>query len=367
MPALAATVAQDPRVSQTALADQGFASVRKIGNGVYATISDPSKGSQTLCNGGFLVGRDSALCIEAFASPAGASFQMDALRQVSRVPVQAALDTHYHYDHTMGNSFYGGLSIPVWAQFRTAMRMGQTYGLVQNQPAETFLRGFEGAVKEAKTDVQRQRAQGNLDAAIGMRDVICSSLVAFPNRPISGSNANPTFDLGGLSAVVEMHNGHSATDVIVRIPDQHIVFTGDLLFSSWYPETFDSAFNLWRATLATFAGYEKDTIFVPGHGPICGQDGVALARAVLDDLTEQADKLFDAGVTVDEATDRYVVPDRFKSFHIYSWAFTIGAAMNRLYFDWQVNKQRSAHRPTAPKSPAATPHSQAAPPASPKP
>ena len=61
MPALAAELAGDSRISQTPLVDKGFASVKKIGDGLYATISDPSKGFQTVCNGGFLVGKDGAL------------------------------------------------------------------------------------------------------------------------------------------------------------------------------------------------------------------------------------------------------------------------------------------------------------------
>jgi len=64
-------LAGDTRVSQTPLVDKGFASVRKIGEGLYATISDPSKGFQTVCNGGFLVGKDGALLIEGFISVAG--------------------------------------------------------------------------------------------------------------------------------------------------------------------------------------------------------------------------------------------------------------------------------------------------------
>jgi hypothetical protein len=49
---------------------QGFASVRRVGNGLYATISDISKSLQTVCNGGFLAGEDSALLSEGFVSPA---------------------------------------------------------------------------------------------------------------------------------------------------------------------------------------------------------------------------------------------------------------------------------------------------------
>src|SRR5437899_3352195 len=86
LPALGEDLAQDSRIAQTPLVDKGFASVRKMGNGVYATISDFSKGAQTICNGGFLIGRDAALLIEGFASPAGAGFQMDTLRTL---PTQA--------------------------------------------------------------------------------------------------------------------------------------------------------------------------------------------------------------------------------------------------------------------------------------
>ena len=85
LPELAERVASDSRVSQAPIVDKGYASVRKVGDGLYATISDPSKGYTTISNGGFLVGKDAALLIEGFALPAGAFLQMDALRMVSQV------------------------------------------------------------------------------------------------------------------------------------------------------------------------------------------------------------------------------------------------------------------------------------------
>jgi len=42
--ALASSLAGDSRVAATPIVDKGFASVRKIGDGLYATISDTSKG-----------------------------------------------------------------------------------------------------------------------------------------------------------------------------------------------------------------------------------------------------------------------------------------------------------------------------------
>src|SRR2546425_8524224 len=81
-----ADVADDARVSETPLVDKGFASVRKIGNGLYATISDLSKGNTTLCNGGFLVGRGAALLVEGFATPARAALLMGARCACSPAP-----------------------------------------------------------------------------------------------------------------------------------------------------------------------------------------------------------------------------------------------------------------------------------------
>src|SRR6266436_422923 len=184
----AETVGVDSRVAPTPLVDKGFASVRKIGDGLYATISDPTKGMTTICNGGFLAGKDAALLIEGFGNAAGASFQMDALRMVTQVPVKAALDTHYHFDHSMGNAFYGANSVPVWAHAAAARRIVESYGPMQ------------GAEKEV--------------------------VLALPNHPIDPAKLPMPIDLGGLTAVVESHPGHSGTDMMVRVPEQNVVYTG---------------------------------------------------------------------------------------------------------------------------------------------
>jgi len=194
-------------VSQTPLVDKGFASVRKIGNGLYATISDSSKGLTTICNGGFLVGKDAALLIEGFTTAAGASFQMDALRMVSQVPVKGALDTHYHFDHSMGNAFYGANGVPIWAHATTAKRIVENYGPMQGADKEAVLGALEKRVKDAKSEVERAHAQGDLNAVAGVFQIANATVLALPNHPIDAAKLPMTMDLGGLTAVVESHPG----------------------------------------------------------------------------------------------------------------------------------------------------------------
>ena len=336
LPALAAQMTAGSRVSQTPIVDKGFASVRKVGEGLYATISDPSKGYQTLCNGGFLAGKDGALMIEGFGSAAGATFQMDALRMVSQVPVRGALDTHYHFDHSMGNGFYAGNGTPVWAHANTAKRIVESYGAMQGADKTVALAPLERAIKDAKTDLARKHREENLGMVTNIFNIVNGTMLALPNHPIDPAKLPMKMDLGGLTAVIESYPGHSGTDIIVRVPEQNVVYTGDLLFSGLYPVCFDPQATVsgWRQTLKTFASWDKDTVFVPGHGPVCGQEGIALFRALFDDIEDQAQKMHKAGVPAAEAADLYVVPEKYKSVGIFVWDFSIAPAITKLYAEW---------------------------------
>ena len=337
LPALAAELAVDPRISQTPLVDKGFASVRKVGNGLYATISDPSKGFVTVCNGGFLVGKDSALLIEGFTTAGGASFQMDTLRTLSQAPIKGALDTHYHFDHSLGNAYYGANGIPLMAHASTAKRIVDSYTPMQGADKEAVLGPIEKRIKDAKSDIERAHAQGDLNAVTNLFQIANASILSLPNHPLDPAKLPMSIDLGGLTAVLESYPGHSGTDIVVKVPDQNVVYTGDLLFSGWYPVCFDEKATIsgWRDTLKKFAAFDKDTLFVPGHGQLCGQEGIASIREVFDDIAGQAEKLYKAGVPVEEAQHRYAVPDKFKNFPIYAWGFTIGPAITKLYAEWQ--------------------------------
>src|SRR5262245_57702825 len=121
--ALAGTLVEDSRIAATPLVDKGFASVRKIGDGLYATVSDTSKGLVTMCNGGFLAGKDAGLLVEGFVSAAGAAFQYETFRSLSKAPVLGAIDTHYHFDHSCGNAFYGANGMALWAHAATGRRI----------------------------------------------------------------------------------------------------------------------------------------------------------------------------------------------------------------------------------------------------
>jgi len=338
--ALAGKLAQDPRISATPVVDKGFASVRKIGNGLYATISDTSNGLQTMCNGGFLVGNDGAMAIEGFVSAAGAAFQLEALHSISQVPIKGALDTHYHFDHSMGNAVYGAHGIPLWAHAATARRIYESYGPWQSMDKAAVTAPLEKMVASAKSETAKKHLQGDLATLGNLYDMVNAAQLALPNHSFDPAKLPHKVELGGVTAVIEHYPGHSGTDMIVRVPDQNVVYTGDLFFNGYFPITFDEQATIsgWRATLKTFASWDKDTLFVPGHGQLCGQEGIAMFRSTFDDIEEQAMKLHKSGVPVDEAQHQYVIPEKFSKLAVFTWGFSIGPTIQKMYVDWDKKK-----------------------------
>jgi glyoxylase-like metal-dependent hydrolase (beta-lactamase superfamily II) len=336
LPDLAESLAADSRVAQTPVVDKGFASVRKVGDGLYATISDTSKGLQTMCNGGFLHGKDAALLIEGFVSPAGAAFQHETLKSLSKAPIMGAVDTHYHFDHSMGNAYYGANGIALWAHAATAKRIWENYAAMQGVDRSVVVGPLEAKAKAAKTEAAQQHA-AQYAATIGnIFNTANATVIAVPNRPLGPAKLPVKLDLGGVVAQVETYPGHSGTDIIVRVPEQNVVYTGDLLFNNMYPVTFDEQASVsgWRSTLKTFLSWGKDTIFIPGHGQICGPEGVQLSLDLFDDIEQQAQKFHKAGVPAEDAADQYVVPEKFKSVAIFAWNLSVGPTITKLYKEW---------------------------------
>ena len=332
--AMAAPSLDDPRIAKQPVADKGFASVRKVGDGLYATIADRSKGLQARCNGGFIIGRDAALIVEGFQTTTGSSFQLETLRSVTQLPVQGAVNTHWHFDHTLGNSVYGGAGIPIWAHVDVPARMTSYYTKWQSEDLATFLEPWEKRVRDAKTDSQREHAKSDIEGLTGMFKPVSETVLALPNHGLDPAKMPIEIDLGGLKVVVEAYIGHTDTDLIYRVPSQNVIYTGDLLTGGQYPVNINGYPMRWRATLAQFATFDRNTLFVPGHGQVMGQEGVAEMRSCFDDIAEQAERSYKAGVPVEEAVEHFIVPDRYKNYRMFSWGFAIGRTIEQLYAEW---------------------------------
>ncbi len=323
---LAALAARLHAQTPAPLIDRGFARVDAIAPGVWATVADGAKGDQCASNGGVIAGRDAVLIVEGHMQPAGAELEIEAAGKVSKAPIRGAVVTHFHLDHSFGNIAYARRKIAIIAHEKCGPAMKEQYAAVKGVDKKPLLAPLEKKIAAAAGEAKKRR-EGDLGAMQWMYGAIDAVELAYPTETLASTKK---IDLGGLTAVVEYHPGHTPTDVIVRVPERDVVFAGDLLFNGMYPVCIDADMLAWRKVLDRFASYGKSTRFVPGHGPVCGQETIADQSAVFDDLRAHAEKMLRAGASADEAELRYTAPSRFKDYPIY-WGLGVAPAMRSYY------------------------------------
>jgi glyoxylase-like metal-dependent hydrolase (beta-lactamase superfamily II) len=158
-----------------------------------------------------------------------------------------------------------------------------------------------------------------------MFSAIDSTELTYPTELLSIDTPPTRIDLGGITAVLECHRGHTPTDVVVRVPERDLLFVGDLLFHREYPICIDADMLGWRKTLEPMAAEPASTRFVPGHGPISDRGTVREFIDLLDDLHGHAQKMMEAGASSTEAEDRYTIPEAFSEYQHYWWDWRISA------------------------------------------
>ncbi|WP_055586975.1 MBL fold metallo-hydrolase [Peterkaempfera griseoplana] len=104
---------------------------------------------------------------------------------------------------------------------------------------------------------------------------------------------------------------HTAGDLLVHLPQQRTVFTGDVIFSHTDEQPGDHPVH-WAGPLANVVSACERALatgaetFVPGHGPVLDREGVHRHIAYLDQVREQAHRLHAAGVPALEAARRII-------------------------------------------------------------
>lgn len=100
--------------------------------------------------------------------------------------------------------------------------------------------------------------------------------------------------------LIEVGPAHTGGDVLVHVPGDKAVFTGDILFIDGTPLMWAGPVANWIRACETIIAMDVD-IIVPGHGPITDKAGVRRVADYLTYVDREARKRFEAGLPVREA------------------------------------------------------------------
>jgi glyoxylase-like metal-dependent hydrolase (beta-lactamase superfamily II) len=109
---------------------------------------------------------------------------------------------------------------------------------------------------------------------------------------------------GKVVRLIEVGPAHTRGDVVAHVPEDGVVFTGDILFHGGHPIVWAGPVTNWIAACDRILTLDRVSVVVPGHGPVTNRSAVADLKGYFEYMTAQARMRFDAGMNpVDAAAD----------------------------------------------------------------
>lgn len=218
------------------------ATLERLGDGVYAFTAEGDP------NVGCIVGTDAILAIEARATPFMARKWIEAIRaEITDLPFGDLVLTHYHAVRTLGASAFGAQRI---------ISHANTKALIDE-------RGMEDWASE----------QGRMPRLFAGAETIPGL-----THPTDTFDETLALDLGDRRVELRyLGRGHTSGDIVVWLPDERILFAGDLVEAQAAPYMGDSYPGAWSTTTLDAVAALGATQLVGGRGPVVRDGAVATA------------------------------------------------------------------------------------------
>jgi len=255
--------------------------LQDLGNSVYAYLQPD--GAWGWSNAGIIVDGDTSLLVDTLYDLKLTGEMLATMRRA--LPAAGQIDmlvnTHANGDHCYGNQLVGEARII--ASARTAEEMlavppEMMAMLVKQAPflglvGEFVNRHFGAFDFDAITlALPNQTFEGRMDLRVGTKDV----------------------------SLIEVGPAHTRGDTLVYVPEDRVVFSGDILFIERHPVVWAGPVGNWIRACERILDLDVETI-VPGHGPITDKQGVERLKGYWEYLLSEVRPRHAAGLSPLEA------------------------------------------------------------------
>ena len=223
----------------------GDTQVSERTTGVFARLHEG------LTNAGIIVGDDEVLVIDSLRVPSFARDLIADVRRISEKPVPYVVDTHSHWDHSWGNEEFPGSTIVGHTNCRSEM------------------------LDPAITVPWRKKV---LDAGMPWSQEAQSVRIT---PPAVTFDQTLHLNLGGRP--IDLHwlgRAHTSGDIVIHLPQDRILFTGDVAQDGGVPYMMDGYMRDWVQTDAALLEIDAER-FVAGHGPVGERPALVEAHAFI--------------------------------------------------------------------------------------
>jgi len=255
--------------------------LRDLGNGLFAYLH-PS-GSWGWSNAGLVADGDQSLLVDTLFDLKLTGAMLDTMREACAAArkVDTLVNTHANGDHCYGNQLVGDATIIASSASAEEMDL---------LPPETMAQLVANAPKLGAAGEYFAQIFGEFEFA-GIRHT----------PPTQTFETELALHVGDKEVrLLEVGPAHTRGDVIVHVPDDRVVFSGDILFIGGTPIIWEGPVGNWIRACERIVDMDPVAV-VPGHGPVTDSTGVLAVRDYLVYIRDEARGRFDAGLSVEEA------------------------------------------------------------------
>lgn len=256
-------------------------------------------------NAAVIINEDDVLLVDSHISPAAAAALLSELAAITEKPVRYVVNTHFHFDHAHGNQIY---------------------------PAEVEVIGHEFTREMLASGESVGRTyQGFQDAMAGQPGYVEGQEGLVPTPPTTTLSERMTLHRGGREIrLLFFGRGHTGGDVVVHLPQERVLITGDLLLPG-VPFMGDGFPEDWVDTLEELKALPVD-IVIPGHGsPFSDLSRIDALQSYLRDLWARTTDARAAGLTPSEAAEQIDMSDHADDYPSITGPGVPLTAVTRMY------------------------------------
>jgi glyoxylase-like metal-dependent hydrolase (beta-lactamase superfamily II) len=289
--------------------------LHEIGNGNYAWLQPD--GTWGWSNAGLVVDGDQSLLVDTLFDLKltrdmlhGMRNAVPAAKQIGQV-----VNTHANGDHFFGNQLVSDSEIIVSQACADEMK---------THPPEKLIDRFRNYKQLGEGGEFLMKTMGRV---FDFRGIVYTP----PSRTFSGQIDLKVGDK--TVRLVEVGPAHTQGDTLAYVPENRVVYTGDILFNGGHPIVWAGPVDNWIRACDLMLSWDLDVV-VPGHGPITDKAGVRQLKYYLEYVKAEARKRFDQGMTLEQAVDDISL----KEFSSWTDAERIYVTVNNLFQEFSGDK-----------------------------
>lgn len=257
--------------------------LEQIGRGNYAYLQ-PS-GTWGYNNAGLIIDSGEALLVDTLFDERLTAEMLAVMKDATGFgagEIGKLVNTHANGDHTFGNRLL--------TKARIIASAATDHEMQEDAPPEMLAALMRQTGEMGALGIYLQEIFGAFDfAGVGLR---------LPDETFTGEK---TLTVGNKSVeLIVVGPAHTGGDTLVHVPDDRILYTGDILFIDGTPISWSGPVRNWIAACDRMLAMDVDVI-VPGHGPVTDKAGVQANRDYLAFVEDEARARHAAGMDSWEA------------------------------------------------------------------